>query len=268
MRSDKDFLHRYGPWAVVAGGSEGIGAEFARQLAARGLRLLLIARRTEPLEALAAEVRDRSGVEVCTAAIDLASPELPAQLTAAVAGREVGLMVYNAAHSAMGPFLGRGLDEVLRAVDVNCRGLVTLAHTLGRPMTERRRGGLVVMGSMAGGHGSPLVATYAGTKAFDLVFAEGLWEELGRDGVDVLVCRAGATRTPAYERSRPKGGDSLVGEPREVAAAALASLGVRPVVIPGWRNALAAFFLDRLLPRRSAIEIMARAVRSMYDGPP
>lgn len=264
MARGTDFVQRYGPWALIAGGSEGIGAEFARQLSARGLNLLLLARRTGPLEALASEVRAASSVTVATAAIDLGAPDLPAQLRTAVAGLEVGLLVYNAAQSAIGPFLGRELDQLLQAVDVNCRGVVTLTHELARPMAQRRRGGVIVMSSMAGGHGTPLVATYAGTKAFNLVFAEGLWEELGRHGIDVLVCRAGATRTPAYERSPLRGGESIIGEPASVVQAALDSIGSAPSVIPGWRNQLAAFFLDRVLPRRSAVTVMSRAIRSLY----
>ncbi len=262
-----EFVARYGPWALVAGASEGIGAEFARQLAARGLNVLLVARRAEPLQALAAELRSQYRIEARAVVLDLAHPELVTQLTAMVAGLEIGLLVYNAAHSGVGAFLDQELTSLLRTIEVNCRGPVVLSHTLGQPMAQRGRGGIIIMSSLTAAQGVPLVATYAATKAFDLILAEGLWEELGRQGIDVVACRAGATRTPAYERSQPQGraGQSIVGEPGPVVSAALQSLGRRPSVVPGLVNRFAAVFLGRLLPRRTAVRVMAKATRSMYE---
>ena len=103
----------------------------------------------------------------------------------------------------VGRFLDQSLDDKLRILDVNCRGPLILTHELGTAMAARRRGGILLMSSLAGFQGSPLVATYAATKAFNTVFAEGLWYELRREGVDVMACCAGATRTPAYEASKP-----------------------------------------------------------------
>ena len=118
----------------------------------------------------------------------------------------------------------------MRIVDVNCRGPLILADEFGRVMAARGRGGLVFMASMAAAQGSPLVATYAATKAFDLVLAEGLWDELAAHGVDVVACRAGATRTPNYEAAKPNGKVPLM-EPEAVARRALDSLGRRPSVV-------------------------------------
>ena len=264
---NSDFVARYGPWALVAGASEGLGAEFARQLAARGLNVLLVARRAEPLEVLATELRQQHRIEARIAVVDLSDRELPTQLAAVVGDLEIGLVVYNAAHSLVGPFLDQELAGLLRTLDVNCRGPVVLSHVLGQQMAQRGRGGIVLMSSMAATQGVPLVATYAATKAFNLVLAEGLWEELGRVGVDVVACRAGATRTPAYERSQPQGsaGKGILGEPGPVVTAALQALGRHPSVVPGWVNRFAAGLLGHLLPRRTAIQIMAKATRSMYE---
>jgi hypothetical protein len=242
------------------------GAEFARQVAAKGLHVLLIARREAALKEVADSILAAHAVTVRTLALDLSDAALPQKIDAATAGLEVGLLICNAAHSSIGEFLQADLEQSLRTLDVNCRAPIILAHALGRKMAARRRGGIIFMSSMAAGQGSPLITTYAATKAFNLVFAEGLWEELRGHGVDVIACRAGATRTPNYVRSQPRGGEMLVGEPGPVARDALESLGRRMSVTPGLLNAASSFMLGKLLPRRLAVSMMAKATRSMYGA--
>jgi uncharacterized protein len=257
------FAERYGKCAIVAGASTGLGAAFARDLAARGLDLLLLARRRDVLDALAVELRAAHRVDVRTAAVDLGAPDLLAQVRAVAAGLDVGLVVYNAAHSHIGPFLEQSLEDKLRIIDVNCRGPLILADEFGRAMATRGRGGLVFMASMAAAQGTPLVATYAASKAFDLVLAEGLWDELAAHGVDVLACRAGAVRTPNYEASAPNGKVPIM-EPAAVARRALDSLGKRPSVVPGFVNRLGDVFMTRILSRRAAIRFMGKTTRRLY----
>ncbi len=258
-----DFLRRYGPWALVAGASSGIGEAFARQLASRGLNLMLVARRAEALERLAVDLRQSGGVEVRTAAADLAGSDLPDVAGRLAAGADVGLLVYNAAHSVIGPFLERPLAEHLRVLEVNCRGPLALAHLLGGPMARRGRGGILLMASLASSQGAPLLASYGASKAFEVVLAEGLWSELRGRGVDVLACRAGPTRTPAYQATRPRAAVPTM-EPDEVAAQALSRLGRGPTMVAGALNKAVAFALSRLLPRRAAIAVMGRGTRRLY----
>ncbi|BDG06888.1 SDR family NAD(P)-dependent oxidoreductase [Anaeromyxobacter paludicola] len=257
------FAERYGPVALVAGASAGLGEAFARALAARGLNLLLIARRQDALDRLAAELRAVHGVSVRSAAADLAREDLAEVALALARGAEVGLVVYNAAHAVVGPFLERPLRAQLRVIDVNCRGPLTLAHLFGGPMAARGRGGILLMTSVASAQGNPLLAAYAASKAFSLVLAEGLWAELRGEGVDVLACRAGATRTRGREASRPKN-DGPLAEPDAVARAALDALGRGPSVVTGALNRVAAFALGRLLPRRASIRIIGRTTRKLY----
>jgi len=261
------FRERFGPWAMVAGASAGLGAAFARALAARGLNLVLLARRGEALERLAAELRAGHGVEVRCAALDLGAPGLGEEVERLAAGAEIGLLVYNAAASAIGPFLDRPLEEQLRVLDVNCRGPLLLAHRLGRPMAARGRGGILLMASLAGSQGNPWLASYAASKAFTIVLAEGLWGELRSRGVAVLACRAGATRTPGYAASRPRASVPLM-EPEVVVARALEALGGGPSCVAGALNRAVAFAFARLLPRRAAIAVMGRATRRLYDEGP
>jgi hypothetical protein len=265
----RDFAQRYGPWALVAGASEGLGAEFGRQLAARGLNVVLAARRAAELEAVAAEIRAASPVLVRPLVLDLARPDLAAAVAAATDGLAIGLYVHNAAFAPMGPFLDRPLADHERVLAVNCRAPAVLAHALGRAMRARGRGGIVLMSSLAGLQGGPLLAHYTATKAYNLVLAEGLWDELRAAGVDVLASCAGATRTPGYlATTKVESKLAPVMDPGPVVTATLAALGRRPSVIPGFGNRVAAFFMQRLLPRRAAVRLMGATTRTMYSQRP
>ena len=259
-----DLRSSYGPWALIAGASGGIGAEFARQLAAAGLNVILIARRAEALEELAQSLRSAHGVHVRTASIDLAAPDLLERTRAAAEGVEIGLLVYNAAFALIGPFLEQSLEDKLRILDVNCRGPVVLAHELGIPMARRKRGAIILLSSIAGFQGAPMLAMYGATKSFDRILAEGLWEELRAEGVDVIACCAGATRTPTYEASKPLSNPAMIMETEPVVRETLAALGKTPSFIPGAINRAAAFVMERLLPRAAAIRTMGKATRKMY----
>jgi short-subunit dehydrogenase len=257
---------QYGPWALIAGASVGLGAEFARQLAAQGLHLVLVARRTGPLEAHARAVAAEFGVQTRTVSFDLADPDVARVLGERTSDIEVGLLVYNAAFSPIARHLEQDLADKVRVIDVNCRAPLFLVHAFGKPMVARRRGGIILMSSMAGLQGSALIATYAATKAYNRVLGEGLWDELREHGVDVLAFCAGATRTPNYEASRPKKTNFLSApmEPTTVVSQALAALGKRPSAIAGRTNRITGFVMSRLLPRRVAVETMGKAMRSMY----
>jgi uncharacterized protein len=258
------FREHYGPWAVIAGASVGLGEAFARQLASRGLNLLLIARGQASLNVLAADLRCAHGIEVRVLATDLARPDLATVVRDFATGLEVGLLVYNAASSAIGPFLEHPVEDHLRVIDVNCRGPVVLAHLFGQAMAVRKRGGIVLMTSTAGSQGGPWIASYAASKAFNLLLAEALWDELAASDVHVIACRAGATRTPGYASSKPRPSRVPLLDPNQVAEKTLASLGRGPSIVPGAFYRFSAFIMDRLLPRRMAIRIMGRATRKLY----
>jgi short-subunit dehydrogenase len=258
-----EFRARYGPWALVAGASEGLGAEFATQLAARGLHLVLVARREDMLHSLASDLEGRYGVEARAVPLDLARDDAGTALVERTAGIDVGMLVFNAALSAIGPFLDTSLDTHLTELQINCRGPLVLTHTFGRQMLARRRGGMIVMSSLSATMGSALIANYAATKAYNLVLAEGLWDELRSGGVDVLACCPAVVSTPNYVASAPHGSRSAMA-PRVVVEHTLAALGREPSVIPGAANRLSAFALRRLLPRKSTISLMGRVMRAMY----
>jgi short-subunit dehydrogenase len=227
-----------------------------------------VARRAEPLEALASELRAENRVDVRIVPCDLADPSAAETIAGACRGLEIGLLVYNAAASTVGRFLDIPIEDHLRTVDVNARGPVLLTHAFGREMAQRRRGGIVLMSSLTAFQGTPLVSSYGATKAFDLVLAEGLWDELRERGIDVLACCAGATLTPGYERVTRPGSVSGIApkpqQPAEVVREALDALGRRPFVVTGWANRLASFVMRRILTRRAAVAAIGRQMRQRY----
>ena len=263
-----DFSNRYGPWALVAGGSQGLGAAFADELAGRGLNLLLIARRSGPLEESAAALRSRHSVQVRTAGVDLAQSGFLQRVDEAAVGLEIGLLVCDAAYSHTGPFLAADLDTYNKVLDTNCRAPLSLIHRFGGLMAGRGRGGIIVMSSLSAFWGSPYVAVYGATKAFLLNLSEAVGNELGARGVDVTVCTAGPILTPNYIASKPagEGPSALEIQPRKVAAAALSALGRRSLVVPGALNRLARFFMYRLVSRRTAVALTGKSTARMYGG--
>ena len=247
-------LRGYGTWALVCGASEGIGAAFATQLVEAGLSVVLVARRAGPLEAFAATLR-RPGVEVRAVALDLGAPEAEATLRQLSAEHAFGVVVYNAALSILRPFLDTPLADKQAIIDVNVRGPLMVADVLGHAMAARGRGALILMSSLTALWGSPWVATYGATKAFNLSLGEALAAEWGPRGVDVLVCCAGATTTPGFLRAADGRKHAPAQPPEAVAAEALAAVGRRAVLVPGRLNRLATRVLG-WLPRRWAVAIM------------
>lgn len=262
-------LAPYGPWGVVVGASEGIGEAFALELAQAGLNVVLVARRADPLNQLAQRLVNECSVKALAVPLDLAEPESITLLATATADLDVGLAIYNAAYSRIGNFLDYSAQEHVREIAVNCVGPLMVAHHFAARFKQRARSGLILMSSIAGFQGSPLVANYAATKAYNRVLAEGLWDELRGHNIDVLACNAGATLTPAYLNSQPNKQSFAPPEmsPGAVASAALSGLGRGPSLIPGMANRLTAFAMNRLLPRRTAVRIMGAGTRAMYgDG--
>jgi short-subunit dehydrogenase len=261
-RSSRDFTTRYGAWAAVAGASEGLGEAFADALAARGVNLLLLARRAEALGEVARRIRSEWGVEVRPLTIDVASPNLPIALAEASTGLEIGLVVYNAAFAPIGPFFDLPEEDLFQAIDVNVRGPIVFLRSLVPPMLERGRGAVVLMSSLSGLQGSPKIATYAATKAFNTILAEGLWGELRSNGIDVVASCAGAIRTPGYSQSSAKEAPGML-DPIEVAEQTLRALGRGPRIVPGWVNKIASTLLQRILSRGAAVRLMSANTKDL-----
>ena len=196
--SSSDFRNQYGPWAVVAGASMGIGAALSHEAARRGLNVVLLARGKEQLEATAADVAHRHGVEVRAVAADLAAPDIGEVLAEATKELDVGLFAYNAAVAPNSRFIDGDLDLHLLSVAVNCRTPTILCHHFGRRFADRGSGGIVMISSMGGTQGALNFSTYNAGKAFEWILTESLWTELADRGVDAVNVFVGATSSANY----------------------------------------------------------------------
>lgn len=195
------FAAKYGPWALVAGASDGVGAAFANGLAGRGVNVVLLARRQAMLDEVAAGIAAGSEVQIRTLAIDLAKPDAASQIASATDDLDIGFLVYCAgADPNFQPFLANPIATAEAMVHRNCMVPMQLCHHFAPAMVQRGRGGIVIFGSGAGLAGGPNMVAYGATKAFDMVFAEALWSELHDKGVDVLGLILGKTDTPALRR--------------------------------------------------------------------
>ena len=227
-----DFGSRYGPWAIIAGASEGVGAAFARQLATKGIACILIARREAPLTALATDIRATNNVECITATIDLAAPDAFERLLAVAGDREIGLFVSNAGADPNGArFLDRDIAVWQELVQRNVQTMISCCHHFGGAMRRRGRGGLLLVNSGAAYNGGDRLAIYSATKAFTLCFGESLWAELQPHGVDVLNLMMTITDTPPLRTLLAERGLDIphLASPDAVAADGLARLSQGPV---------------------------------------
>jgi uncharacterized protein len=250
---------KYGPWAVIAGGSEGVGPCFARRLGRAGINLVLLARKPGPLAEAARQIKQESNVEVRTVEVDLTQADMLERIRAVTDGLDVGLLIYNAG-AAHGPklLIDQTPDEALAVVKLNVIGQTLLAQHFGKAMVERGRGGILLVCSMANMAGCYSLATYAGAKAFTQIFGESLWAELQPQGVDVLVLMLARTRTPALARTEISQGDPAA-DPDEMAEQGLANLANGPVYVPS--HLMQAFEYLRKLPRREATETVSKSLR-------
>ncbi len=256
---------RYGPWAVITGASAGIGAEFALRVAESGINVVLVARRRQRLEELAATLEDLYRVEARVAPLDLASREVVQGLHPAIEDIEIGLLINCAGFGTVGPFLDMDLSRQESMVGVNCRGPLVLTHEIAQGMRERGRGGIIFVSSVNGFCAARGLTAYNATKAFGLLFAEGLAEELRPYGVDVQALCPGGTLTEFQQVSGldPNGlgpwSRFAFATPTSVVVKSLKSLGGRVTVIPGFLSKLMVLTM-KLLPRRWATWILGATV--------
>jgi short-subunit dehydrogenase len=252
-----EFVDRYGPWALVAGASEGVGASAARLLGERGVNVVLVSRRQVALEDVAETVRSSTRV----LALDLSEPDAAGQLIRATADIEIGLLIYNAgADPNMARFLDKPLDVWQAMLTRNCTTVMASAHHFGGLMAERGRGGIALVTSGAAWAGGSRLAVYGASKAFDLILAESLWAELEPSGVHVLAMVLGQTDTPALRTLLGDREIDGLADPDDVVRDMLDNLANGPTWPPD-PSPLGS------VPRRLAVELMTQGSASIFGSP-
>ena len=254
------FSRKYGPWALITGASSGIGEQFAWQLAQSGLNLVLVARREERLFTLADALKASAGVEVRVIKSDLSQDNFMADIIDQTADIEIGLLVNNAGFANTGPFLNSQLEKELELLHVNCRAVMLLAHHFGNHMQQRGRGGIIFLASIVAFSASPQWSQYASTKAYQLMMAEALHEELKKSGVDVLALCPGATSTEFQKVAGIR--DFMTMDAETVVKKGIKALGKKPSVIPGFINNYNIFCL-RFFPRWLNTRIFGRIIEKV-----
>ena len=244
-----------GQWALVTGASSGFGVDFATLLAEQGVNLVLAARRTEPMEALAAQLRARHDVEVVVEGVDLAQPGAGSALKRRLDGHgiPVDILINNAGYGLYGPLLAQPLDRTLDMLQLNTASLTELTHVFGNDMARRGRGHILLVASIGGFQATPTYAAYSASKAYVLLLGEALNAELAPQGVKVSVLSPGITATNflAVSGQRPTLYQRLLMmKSRPVAALGLRALKAGTAsVVPGLGNKLTVWSA-RLFPRR------------------
>jgi short-subunit dehydrogenase len=195
-----DFKQKYGPWALIVGASEGLGAAFADNCAKRGLNVALVARRAAALEETAQTLEARYGVKTRKIIADAGRAEFGDIVLGSLRDVEVGFFVFNAAAEPGGRFLDISLSDHLNNIQVNCVAPTILCYALGRKMADRGRGGIFLISSTGALQGIKHWVSYGAAKAYEMLLGEGLWDEMRDHGVDAFAYMVGATYTPTFQR--------------------------------------------------------------------
>lgn len=254
------FREKYGPWAVVTGASSGIGRAIALELGARGVNVVAVARNRSALDSLLGEFKQRFAASAMVVSADLATDGGFAALCAATEDLDIGLLVAAAGFGTSGEFLKANLQLEAEMLELNCGAVLRQSLHFGRRLAARRRGGLILMGSLVGFQGVPYSASYAATKAYVQTLAEGLHLELASHGVDVLASAPGPVRSGFEERANMRMRAAL--SPADVAAETLNALGRRTTVVPGLLSKVLTYSLAPL-PRPMRSRIMGRVMGDM-----
>lgn len=253
----------YGPVALVTGASDGIGKAFAEDLARRGYDLVLVARRRQVLDDVAADLRRRFNVDARPIVADLGDPEAVRTVLEQTSEIDIGLFVAAAGFGASGNFIEQPLEPELDMIDVNCRAVAAMTHAIGRRLAARKNGGIVLMSSLVAFQGVPKAANYAASKAYIQSLAEGLRPELKAHGVDVVACAPGPVDSGFAARANMV--MTMSDPPSAVARETMDKLGRRSTVRPGRLAKLleGAFFG---MPRWGRVRIMAKVMSGMARG--
>lgn len=269
MKNSTQYKTQYGPWALVTGGSAGIGNALASQLADRGLNIVLAARDADKLEKAKQELESLYDVEVRTVSVDLTQSDAVQKLNEATSDLDIGLVIPNAGAERSGEFVDEYVEINTDLIALNVTAPMQIANVFGARLKKRGSGGILFVSSLVAYQGVPYLANYAATKAYILTLSEALTEELAEYGVDVSVLSPGLTDT---EMSANAGVDfdkmpMLSMSPERAARIGLNALGRKATVVPGFINKVYAWE-NRFIPRTWPVKLFKFLVRRALKEKP
>jgi hypothetical protein len=262
---DKIFAQQYGSWALVTGAAMGLGAEFALQIAQKGISIIAIDNNVAALQATAQRIQAQTKVNVRPIHLDLARTDFLEVLLPQIEDCSVGLLVNNAGISKIGYFTPQDPAFLTQQLHINTKVVLLLTHHFAQQMQVQKRGGIIILSSGAGELSSAYNAVYSATKAFDLKLAESLWAELKPFGVDILGFMPGPTHTPGYIAQGGNEKGSMVMSVETSVQQALNALGKSPNYVAGsLLMRFGHYFLTRLVSTKLRIKIVSNQIKTLF----
>jgi uncharacterized protein len=260
----KNIKEKYSGWALITGASSGIGEEFALQLAAKGMNLILVARRLQRLQKLKEELERKYQIEVLAVQLDLLLPNFLDELKEKVNNRHVAMLINNAGFGYRGEFINSDPKKESEMIILNCVAPTILTHHFVQPMVTRKNGAIIFLGSIVAFQSTPTTTTYAATKAFNLIMGESLWYELRKYNIDVLSINPGGTSTEFQAIAGSTTGP-IPRTVKQVVKTALRALGRKPSVVDGLFNKVVVI-ISKFLPRKVAAVLAGKISESLFMG--
>jgi len=263
MMVNNTFVSKYGPWAIVTGASSGIGESFARQLSALGMHLVLIARRKDRLESLAADLAEKDKVSIKIIELDLTREDFMETVLAETAGLDIGLLVNNAGMNCEGHFFRGDLARNRQMMKLNMDAPFILAYHFAKLMLDRGKGGVIFTSSVSAFQASPFLSHYGATKAYLLSLSESMNYELKAKGIDVLALCPGPTES---EMTKGVKNNPVMMKADSVVKLAIEGLGKEVFVIPGLFNKTLIWVGKRILTRTGARNLTGAMMKRFLPG--
>ncbi|MCL9779894.1 SDR family NAD(P)-dependent oxidoreductase [Vibrio sp. S4M6] len=258
---------KYGPWALVVGGTSGIGLAIAEQLAKSGINLILAARNQDTLAQQATHFQSRYQIKVDTISVDLSKPNGYQDIIDKTNDYDIGLFIPSTALENNGRFTEIPVEKELNLLQVNVVSVYALTHHFATKMAQKKKGGILLVTSLSGIMPSPYFSNYAGSKSYVQNLGLSLSWEMKRYNVDVSILVPGPTSTPMLDGTGvdfSKTPMSIM-SPKAVASIALKKLGRKVVIIPGMKNRMMAFMLKYVMSTNQAIKMNGKLMEKVAN---
>jgi short-subunit dehydrogenase len=262
---NKRIKEKYGPWAIVTGGTEGIGKEFVRELLQTGISVLVVSRKPEKFEKLRTELNQgqkplSETTELRYLSLDLGEPGSVQKLEKETKDLDIGLLVHSSGYGSIGTFETRSLENELSMVDLNARSTVEIVHRYIKKLRPRKHSGIILFGSLVGFQGAPNSATYSATKNFVQAFAEALYWEEKPNKIDILSVAPGPVETGFGKRAGMQMG--MAQSPEKIPRQALSKLGKTSTLRPEFLSKFLGYSMATL-PRPLRVILLGIIMKGM-----